>query len=103
MPTSQGESFLEESQYVSALQLPSHDDLAVRIHPVNLENRLGLVETDCSDRLHLGSSESWSIQQQPRPWHPRAGGGAVGLNILPLQGHFGRPDYPDASAGVMLL
>src|SRR4029077_4069542 len=43
---------LEEWQNISALQLPANDHFAVRIHPVNLKNRLGDVETDRCDRVH---------------------------------------------------
>src|SRR5674536_400644 len=43
---------LEERQDVTPLQLPADDDLTFRINAVDLENRLGDVETDCRDRLH---------------------------------------------------
>src|SRR5262245_34457271 len=57
----------EKSQHVSALQLSAHNNLAVRIHPMNLKNRLGDVQTNRRDRLHLGSSESWSLQTATTP------------------------------------
>ena len=36
--------------HVSALQLPADDDITERIHPMNLENRLGDIETNRRDR-----------------------------------------------------
>src|SRR5450830_1289085 len=47
----------EERQDVTPLQLPADDDLNFRINAVDLENRLGDVETDCRDRLH-----AWLLQ-----------------------------------------
>jgi hypothetical protein len=41
---------LEERQNVAPLQLTADDHLASRINAVDLENRLGDVETDCRDR-----------------------------------------------------
>src|SRR5664280_1579273 len=46
-----------ERQDVTPLQLPADDDLTFRINAVDLENRLGDVETDCRDRLH-----AWLLQ-----------------------------------------
>jgi hypothetical protein len=43
---------LEERQHVATLQLAADDHLAGGINSVDLENRLGDVETDCRDRLH---------------------------------------------------
>jgi len=43
---------LEERQDVTTLQLVTDDHLASGINSVNLEDRLGDVETDCLDRLH---------------------------------------------------
>src|SRR3954454_20648601 len=43
---------LEERQDRAALQLAADDHLASGINSVNLEHRLGDVETDCRDRLH---------------------------------------------------
>ena len=43
---------LEERQDRAALQLAADDHLAGGINSVNLEHRLGDVETDCHDRLH---------------------------------------------------
>src|SRR5450830_1673725 len=48
---------LEERQDVTPLQLSADDDLTFRINAVDLENRLGDVETDCRDRLH-----AWLLQ-----------------------------------------
>src|SRR5262249_23567771 len=64
-------------QNVSALESTANDYISRRVNAVDLKNRFGDVETDCRDRLHLGSSESWGPQQHPHPWHFRAGGGAV--------------------------
>ena len=43
---------LEERQDVTTLQLTADDHLAGSINAVDLEDRLGDVETDCRDRLH---------------------------------------------------
>jgi hypothetical protein len=43
---------LKERQHVTTLQLAADDHLAGGINSVDLENRLGDVETDCRDRLH---------------------------------------------------
>jgi hypothetical protein len=43
---------LEERHDVAALQLPADDDVALRINAMDLEHRLGNIETDCRDRLH---------------------------------------------------
>src|SRR5215468_11940372 len=68
---------LKEWYNVPALELTANDYISRRVNAVDLKNRFGDVETDCRDRLHLGSSESWGPQQHPHPWHFRAGGGAV--------------------------
>jgi hypothetical protein len=44
---------LEESYEVAPLQPPAHDDLTFRINAVDLENRLGDIETGCRNRLHV--------------------------------------------------
>jgi hypothetical protein len=43
---------LEERQDRAPLQLPADNHLTSGINSVNLEDRLGDVETDCRDRLH---------------------------------------------------
>src|SRR5258707_10868365 len=43
---------LEECQDITSLQLPADDHVAYHVDAVNLKNRLGDVETNCSDRLH---------------------------------------------------
>jgi hypothetical protein len=43
---------LEERQDVTALQLTTDDNLALRVDAVDLKNRLRDVETDCRNRLH---------------------------------------------------
>jgi hypothetical protein len=50
---------LEECHYKAALELTTQDDFALGIDAVDLKNRLRNVETDCRDRLHGSSSESW--------------------------------------------
>jgi len=52
MPTKHGGQLLEERQDVAPLQLAANDDLASGINAVNLEDRLGDVETYCCYRLH---------------------------------------------------
>jgi len=44
---------LEERQNLAAPQLSPDYYFAVRVHPVNLENQLGDIETDRRDRLRL--------------------------------------------------
>src|ERR1039457_4115805 len=46
--------FLKKRQDIAALQLTTDDDLALRINTVDLEYRLGDIETDSRDRLHVG-------------------------------------------------
>ena len=46
--------FLKESQNVATLQLAADDHLAGGINTMDLEYRLGDVETDCRDCLHVG-------------------------------------------------
>jgi len=41
-----------QGAHVATLQLAADDHLAGGINSVDLENRLGDVETDCRDRLH---------------------------------------------------
>jgi len=48
---------LEEHQDMAPLQLAADDYPALRINAVDLEYRLGDVETDCRDRLH-----AWLLQ-----------------------------------------
>ena len=43
---------LEEWQNLAALQLSANNNIALRVHPMNLEDRLGDIETDRCDRLH---------------------------------------------------
>src|SRR5918994_4926402 len=44
---------LKECQDVAALQLPADNNVASCINAVNLKTRLGDVETDCRNRLHV--------------------------------------------------
>ena len=66
-----------ECRHESPPQLPANNHHAVSINSVNLENRLGYVQTNCPDRLHLGASLHRRLNRQLRPWHSCAGGGAV--------------------------
>src|SRR5271169_1392569 len=44
---------LEERKNIATLQLTADHHLASSIHAVDLEDRLGNVETNCRDRLHV--------------------------------------------------
>src|ERR1700736_357504 len=44
---------LKEWQNVPALELTAHDYITRRVNSVDLKNRLGDIETDCRDRLHV--------------------------------------------------
>src|SRR3984957_12369685 len=48
-----GWQLLKECQHVTPLELTTDDDIALRIDPVNLKDRLRNVETECRDRLHV--------------------------------------------------
>jgi hypothetical protein len=48
---------LKEWQNVPALEPAANDYITCRVNSVNLKNRLGDVETDCRDRLHV-----WLLQ-----------------------------------------
>ena len=52
MPTRHGGSFWKNARTCATLQLAADDHLAGSINAVDLEDRLGDVETDCRDRLH---------------------------------------------------
>jgi hypothetical protein len=52
MPARHSGSFWKEGQDRTSLQLPADDYLASGINSVNLEYRLGDIETDCRDHLH---------------------------------------------------
>ena len=47
-----GRQLLKERNYLAPLQLTTDDYLAPSVNAVDLEDRLGDVETDCRDRLH---------------------------------------------------
>ena len=49
---------LKERQNVATLQLAADDHFASGVNSVNLEHRLGDVETDCCDRLHGYTTEN---------------------------------------------
>src|SRR5690348_3365880 len=44
---------LKEWQNVPALELTANDYITCRVNSVDLKNRLGDIETDCRDRLHV--------------------------------------------------
>src|SRR4029079_4365735 len=46
---------------VPTLQLAADDHLTSSINAVHLKDRFGDVETDCRNRLHGCSSESWEL------------------------------------------
>src|SRR6476659_6650389 len=52
---------LEERQNVAPPQLTADNHLALRINAMDLKHRLGDVETDSGNRLHVGSSETWVL------------------------------------------
>lgn len=52
----------DSSKNVSALQLATENDIAVRIDTVNLKNSLRDIETDCRDPLHdLAPPDLWGL------------------------------------------
>src|SRR5262245_39930928 len=52
---------LKERQNVAPPQLTTDNHLAFRINAMDLKHRLGDVETDSRNRLHVGSSETWAL------------------------------------------
>src|SRR5215471_8436868 len=44
---------LKEWQNVPTLELTANDYITYRVNSVDLKNRLGNIETDCRDRLHV--------------------------------------------------
>jgi hypothetical protein len=52
-PDQAGLQLLKERQDVATLQLTADDHFAIVINAVDLKYRLGNVETDCRDRLHV--------------------------------------------------
>src|SRR5258708_37355218 len=48
-----GRQPLKEWQNVPALELTANDYITCRVNSVDLKNRLGDIETDCRDRLHV--------------------------------------------------
>jgi hypothetical protein len=59
---------LEESYDVAPLQPPVDDDLTFRINAVDLENRLGDIETDCRNRLHVWLFQIVGALTAPHSW-----------------------------------
>ena len=69
--------FLEERQDGATLQLAADEHLAGASTPWTWKTDFAMSRPIVVTACISGSSESWSPQQQPRPWHLRAGGGAV--------------------------
>src|SRR5215831_3209248 len=68
---------LKEWQNVSALELTTNDYITCRVNSVDLKKNLAISRPMVVIVCMFGSSESWGPQQHPRPWHFRAGAGAV--------------------------
>src|SRR5262245_31224111 len=68
---------LKEWQNVSALELTTNDDITCRVNSVDLKNRLGNIETDGRDRLHVwllrivGASTAPTSMALPCRWRSR--------------------------------
>src|SRR4029450_2215103 len=58
---------LEERQNAAPPQLTADNHLALRINAMDLKHRLGDVETDSRNRLHVGSSETWVLNCHGTP------------------------------------
>ena len=52
---------LKERQDVAALELTANNDIPCGVDAMDLKDRFGDVETDCRNRLHGCSSESWEL------------------------------------------
>ena len=68
---------LEKRQDGAALQLTPDDHLASSVNSEDLKYRLGNVETDCRDHLHVWLLRIVVAQQQPLNGTHVPGGGAV--------------------------
>src|SRR5258707_12232864 len=68
---------LKEWQNVPALELTANDYITCRVNSVDLKNRLGHIETDCRDRLHVWLLRIVGALTAPTSMAFRAGGGAV--------------------------
>src|SRR5262247_2052140 len=68
---------LKEWQNVSALELTTNDYITCRVNSVDLKNRLGDIETNCRDRLHVwllrivGASTAPTSMALPCRWRSR--------------------------------
>src|SRR5258707_4938168 len=68
---------LKEWQNVATLELAANDYITCRVNSVDLKNRLGDVETDCRDRLHVwllrivGASTAPTSMALPCRWRSR--------------------------------
>src|SRR6266540_4431623 len=68
---------LKEWQNVPPLELTTNDYITCRVNSVDLKNRLGDVEADCCDRLHiwllriLGASTAPTSMALPCRWRSR--------------------------------
>src|SRR6516164_2237248 len=68
---------LKEWQNVPALELTANDYITCRVNSVDLKNRLGDIETNCHDRLHVwllrivGVSTAPTSMALPCRWRSR--------------------------------
>src|SRR5437660_3217680 len=68
---------LKEWQNVPALELTANDYITCRVNSVDLKNRLGDIETNCRDRLHVwllrivGSLTAPTSMALPCRWRSR--------------------------------
>src|SRR5258705_4429724 len=68
---------LKEWQNVPALELTANDYITCRVNSVDLKNRLGDIETNCRDRLHVwllrivGASTAPTSMALPCRWRSR--------------------------------
>ena len=72
-----GRQLLKELQDITTLQLPTYDHLAGGINAITWKTDLPISRPIVVIACMFSSSESWELQQHPRLWHSRAGGGAV--------------------------
>src|SRR6202044_3197305 len=55
-------ALLKECQSITPLELAANDDIALSIDTMGLKDRLPDIQTDCRNRLHGSSFESWELQ-----------------------------------------
>src|SRR6267378_6458355 len=85
---------LKEWQNVPALELTANDYITCRVNSVDLKNRLGDIETDCRDRLHVWllrivgaltapTSMALPCRWRSRPQHQRRTSPTIPIVLLP--------------------